>query len=351
MNKDKNQNVFFNAGNRDAKNCADTDYVNTMNEMQIKANKKYEILEQPHLNNVVALNDKKAVPIQLFANIKYQMIDWNNDISGVDWFGKDKNKTFGFFLDEKDRQCVINKYPEVAIRSAKIQPPLTKKTNIKETDTHGNNIMWIGMIKTENSNKSANEALNLAKKIKDAKSLQKVMFVVSCAPNNEQSVIDVIKKVYPNFQPNIENKLRNECYKGKKNYLKEVEKQLNDYIINDKPNYDYNIEFHLDCDEKEIDNIAMECQYLYKPEARGFTETASSFIQAIGRGLIVLTDYGYCTEKDCRNGGRFSNAVVLGERYGKHIEDKEKAKIRLTGNKAYEKIIELEKDKGKKKKQ
>ena len=41
MNKDKNQNVFFNAGNRDAKNCADIDYVNTMNEMQIKASKKY----------------------------------------------------------------------------------------------------------------------------------------------------------------------------------------------------------------------------------------------------------------------------------------------------------------------
>ena len=286
----------------------------------------------------------------MFANIKYQMIDWGNSIDNVKWFGKDKNKTFGFFLDEKDRQCVINEYPEVAIRSAKIQPPLTKKTIIKETDDHGNNIMWIGMIKTENSNKSADEALNLAEELKDVKSSQKVMFVVSCAPKNEQLVINVIKKVYPNFQPDIEDKLINECHNDKKNYLKEVEKQLNDYIEMYKPNSNYNIEFHLDCDEKEIDDIARKCQYLYKPEARGFTETASSFIQAIGRGLIVLTDYGYCTEKDYKNGGRFSNAVILGEKYKKDATNYEKAKIRLTGDKAYEKIIELESDKEKKEK-
>ena len=79
----------------------------------------------------------------------------------------------------------------------------------------------------------------------------------------------------------------------------------------------YNIDLFLDQNPQEIEDFAKQCSYLYKPESRGFSETLSTMANAISKGLIVVSDTGYMTEKDYCEHGRFRESLVLGEKYKK----------------------------------
>ena len=328
------------------KNFPDVNLADTLNDYNIKTkNNKYKIHIQPHHIDRFKdfTEDKDTKLIDLFCALKYQEIAWYNKTKKcLDWFANDKNNhNFGICVTEKDRQHLIKAFPKTALNTVHIQHPMIHTTKItKDTKKLGNNIMWLGAFK-DISFDSYIEAIKLAKTLKTNNKKQKIFIVGVFKPDSRQEDIGrLLQLVKTTFNLNTE-----ELVKELKNNTddKQLEKVLNDFL--EKQEYSDNIEFKFNCDESEIDKIAEQCDYCYKPEARGLSETASVFSEATSRGLIMLADYGYVTEKDYVNGGRFSKAVVLGDKYEKGSTNKVKQEIRFTAAKAYDKIMEIEKDK------
>ena len=325
----------------------DVQFANKITNWKIKTKISYDALIHPHDYVETKVKNENAEPIDILCNIKYRNIEYENNTK--DNFNAFKNRNFGVFLTEKDRQFAIKFIPEMALKSTHIQVPttqdttITKEERINNAKNHTNNdIMWIGLYKSAKvTGNNLTHALELAKKLHDEGKTQKVKLIIGFADKKDEITINTaikfIQDIYKNFKPDTSK----QEYKKDGKY-RQLHDDLQKYIQDNNPAIEYNLEINLNRSEQETNEIAKTCQYLYKPEARGFSETSNALTNAVGRGMIVLTDTGYMTEKDYRKNGRFANAVVLGEKYPKGSSKEAKRLIRLTSDQAYNKIMEIE---------
>ena len=339
-------------------NFPDLQHKETMNQFDIKKKKKHTAFIQPHAYDKSyenKTNDDENT-IDIFCNLKYQENAYNNTTkNNLGWFANpqktcNNEHVFGVCLTERDRQHLIKAFPKTSLNTASIQVPNVIKTDItkqyvkNKKESENNNIMWLGIWKAATAPDSLKEALRLAKMLHDSKTKQKVIIIISGNDNHIRYLYDFIHKCFPDFNCNPDS-----FKTDTKTAARKLGEAFRQYMRNgETKNTEYNIDFFLDQNPEEIDEIAKQCSYLYKPDQRGFSETASAFANSVAKGLIVITDRGYMTEKDYYGNGRFRNAVILGSKYKKGAKLYDKIQTRINAEEAYKKIMELENNPAKK---
>ena len=327
MQKDKSgtQKVLYTSGIYNSPNTGLTDYVNTMNSLDIKSSKKYVILNHAGLDRQTSKDTtihKGYKEISLFHEVKHPYYAFGIEVECN--IKPCLSQDFIIFTTEKDRLHAIKKIPSIALKSTAIPVPITvpvKKSN--NNAARGNNVLWFGMIK--DYYKGINDAIELARIFQNRGSSQKVIIAGSAIKRDVNTVITAIQEIYPSF-----------CSKGLD--IQTVKKDYNNFMATNQTPAKLPVEFHLDVTSDELDTLSCKCQYLYKPEAKGFCDSNSAAINMMARGLITLSQIGYCTDKDYID-GVYKDSVILGRKYN---ETEDKLQTRLLPQEAFNNIQELE---------